>query len=563
MSAIKLDKYITTGNCIIAIILIGFIVYANSLLNKFVWDDVTLVHQLANWSHQNFFTLLFQDKLNQYYRPFSNVAFTLIYYVAGESVFLYHFLQITIHIVNALMVFFLFRKFLNISISFILATIFVVHPINIESVSYISILHEVGAVFFGLVALHITAKQKASMFRISFCAFLLLSSLLFKETGAIFLILVPLFHKVIHKRFALWPFVVSGGAGLFYFFLRLINGKTDLVGNSDYIPIVHATIGERLLTVPKMVGYYLKAFLFPDRLIISQYWVVKQATFNDFFLPLLVCIFLLLILTILFIYFWKSKSSFFWPYILFSVLFLTSLGMHLQIIPLDMTVADRWFYLPCIGLLGIIGLGLEAIRSIRRKVYIGFLILLSISIPLLGLRTITRNFDWKDAFRLYTHDIKYEDNFNINHILAYEYIQRKDFDSAQKYLEKSVQQAPGWWANWVNLGAVYEAKGEIDKAIKANEVAMKNNPHFEFAVINLAVYKYMYKNPEEAKGFITNEGIKNLPNNPILYYFLAASEYKLKNKDVALKYAQKAYELLPNDGTQQLLFAIENDQPIK
>ena len=61
--------------------------------------------------------------------------------------------------------------------------------------------------------------------------------------------------------------------------------------------------------------------------------------------------------------------------------FSQKLGLHMQLIPLDLTVADRWFYFTMVGVLGLIGViiqefGLTAIKKKNTGVQVLILVIL-------------------------------------------------------------------------------------------------------------------------------------------------------------------------------------------
>src|SRR5258708_1624739 len=128
----------TTKKAIIWITIIVIIVWANMLFNGFVQDDITYViynpalHIASSFGNANLFNGGGQ------YRPFPALYFATIFNLFTITSFFYHFLQLALHIACSLIVFFIFKKFLTRNISFVLSLIFLVHPINVESVSYIA-----------------------------------------------------------------------------------------------------------------------------------------------------------------------------------------------------------------------------------------------------------------------------------------------------------------------------------------------------------------------------------------------------------------------------------------
>ena len=108
---------------ILLITLIGFIVYANSLFNRFVWDDEeqilnnSLVHSISNipsFFKGGTFNVSGSPKLTGiYYRPLMTSFFSILYTVFGPNPFPFHLSQLLIHIANTVIVFFILQHFLK------------------------------------------------------------------------------------------------------------------------------------------------------------------------------------------------------------------------------------------------------------------------------------------------------------------------------------------------------------------------------------------------------------------------------------------------------------------
>ncbi len=197
---------------IFLIIIIGFLVYGNSLLNGFVWDDAEQI--LNNNSVHSIFNLpsfflggtfntggmALGNSSSLYYRPLMSTFFATVYTLFSPRAWAFHLVQIIFHIANTILIYFIFKRLLKKdNLSWFLAVIYLIHPINSETVVYISNYQEVLFVFFGLLSIF-TAIPALS------AAFLLLS-LLSKET-ALIMVLITFFYHFLYRRKDLKIFLV-------------------------------------------------------------------------------------------------------------------------------------------------------------------------------------------------------------------------------------------------------------------------------------------------------------------------------------------------------------------
>lgn len=529
------------------VILIGAAVYSNSLFNSFVWDDEeqivqnVLVHSIKNlpgyFSGSTFNTGGAGGLTGIYYKPMMTSLFSLVYTFFGPRPFFFHFLQTMIHLMNIGLIFGIFNKLLTKNAAFWATLIFAVHPINVESVAYISALQDVLFAFFGLLGLIslIKAKKATAIFG------LWLLSLLSKETGIIFLAIGAVYIILYRKNYLQKYLAGAVILILVYLFLRL--GLAHIpFASQDLSPITRVSLKTRVLAIPKIVEFYLITYLYPKDLIIAQHWIVEKINWNDFWKPLTIIGGVGAIGGMMAIKQLKNDKKNRAAAGFFGGWFLTGLGIHLQIFPLDMTVADRWFYLSQVGFLGMTA-SILTIDNRKWKKIFGLLAIFGIL--LLSARTIRRNMDWKNGLTLFGHDITLAgESFDLQNNYGVELFRTGNLEQAKIHFEKSTQLAPFWWTNWNNLGVTHQREGDIDKAGVAYQKAIDNGDYY-LAWENLAFIKLNQEDNLATENFLA-KGLSKLPMNENLLIAMSMVKQKLGKSDEAVYFAQRAYQITPS-----------------
>ena len=185
------------------------------------------------------------------------------------------------------------------------------------------------------------------------------------------------------------------------------------------------------------------------------------------------------------------------------------MGFHSNIIlALDGTVAERWFYFPCIGLLGMLGLLLDEIPLSRFSVVASMGVLF-----ILGARSYERSADWPDNYTLCLHDLQILPNsYDLHNNLGVELFRRGQIDSAKKEFERSTELAPQWDINWSNLGAAYGRLGNFKRAEESYLLAMTHGGYF-LAYENYASILVAEGRKDEARRFIAEKALPLFPGS--------------------------------------------------
>lgn len=569
---------LTTKQIILLLGAAALFVYAWSLPNGFVWDDEEqvvnnpAVHQLSNipeyFSGSTFHTGGAGGSSGIYYKPLMTTSFAILHSLGGGRPWIFHLFQAVMHAANSALVFLILRKlFGRWLMPAVLALVFALHPLNVESVVYVSALQDAQFFFFGALALLAVMYRERFNFIYgqAIPGSLLLASMLSKETGvvvlAIYALYVIIFGRLekFTKRDYYWQAGnILGSLGV-YIFMRLVVAKVE-VGTQGLSPITTATTWERFLSVPQIVFYYLSNFVLPYKLAIAQHWIVRSAGWQEFWLPLSVLMFALLLMGLIVLKSYQKSKQMFLLALFFLLWFWGAILLHLHVVPLDMTVADRWFYLPMVGLLGLIGIGWQlwgagkiSTRSNRQLL----LAVLIVTMTALSVRSIVRIRDWRDGLTLFSHDIAYsQDAFDLENNLGTELMRAGRADEAKPHFERSTELLPHWWTSWNNLGVVYAQEGNIELAKEYYARAIENGQYF-LAYQNMASLLYREEGAGAANEFVT-ESLELLPYNFQLNYIKAISEYELGNRAEAIRYAQRVFQISPSIETRSFLEQVTN-----
>src|SRR5688572_931362 len=179
----------------LSLVVVVFLCFANALRNEFVFDDIYLVtvnHQIRSLN----LPLLLSS-----YRPTRDISYAIDFALWGENPFGFHLTSILIHAANVLLVFSLVRRLTKDIVSAtIAALIFAVHPIQTDSVTYISGRRDVLFTSFYILAFHSYLSYYRRRWSVKAVAFFLLFlllwllSLLSKEMAVSLPVLIFVWH---------------------------------------------------------------------------------------------------------------------------------------------------------------------------------------------------------------------------------------------------------------------------------------------------------------------------------------------------------------------------------
>lgn len=467
-------KKVTTLNAVLLIVAIGAICYFSGLTNQFVGDDYSqIVTSLPAHSISNIALFFRGDTFynsgglaplaSTYYRPLMITVYALVYTFFGPKVVAFHLVSLGFVIAGAIMVFLVLRYFFKPAMALVLALVFLVHPINSQNAFALASLQEPLFFLFGMLALWTLVRfQGKSLWYFGLSGAFLLLSLLSKETGILFVIIsLAYLYMTDQKRRATYFLGVVAVIMSIYLYLKIM--AVGLLVNPHEAPIDNLNLFHRLLNLPEILQFYFTKFLFPIQLSQYYFWAYKTVSFQHFFLPLL---FDLIVAGVMVYAGYKvrhqSPKREFILFLFFSVWLVIGLLMHAQIVPLDGTVSESWFLFPMVGLLGMIGVVLEAfpLRWPRERIWITVICIVAI----LGVRTAIRGLDWKNNFVLASHDILVsKEDYVADNMIAEHYVQAQYPAEAERYGVTSMNIYPSA-SGYATLGAAYGEQGLYPQA---------------------------------------------------------------------------------------------------
>ena len=512
---------------------IAFAIYGFSLTNEFVMDDEIQIQGNAITESLSNLGRIFKgnamdghggsQSYGVYFRPLMITSFTLLRSAFGLQTLPFHLFQLLLHIANALLLFVIYRRFVSPSIALLGAVFFLVHPMNVEAVSYIASVQDPLFAFFGLVGLWLTIKWEsfnwARALGISALFFL---SILGKETGALLIFSAGL-YCLMFSREKIFKVVAAGSlAVVAYLALRV--GLAGLVSmeHTD-TQLARAPLSVKLLTLPMILMSYLGKFIVPINLATTQDWVVASAESWEFWLPL-VAVLAALVLVLVYIVRKKQDRSQKQYFIYFGLWTLAGFVLHSHLIaPLDGTVAERWFYFPCMGLVGMsLTFIAQSFLAMQKRfgasmlLQRGVLGLVTIIILIYSVQSYTRSQVWRDGYALYSTDVVTNpDSAHLQNNLGVELFRRGQYADAKSRFEKSIQLNPYWKISWNNLGAVYQRTGDLKRAEEAYVTSTKYGPYLLTHQNLLAIFVRQGR-LSEARDYVEKVALPQFPNDPVL-----------------------------------------------
>lgn len=472
-----------TAIAIILIAVLGFAVYANSLSNKFIWDDNLLIRDNPYIKDASCLDGIFKRDIGEgargkliLYRPVQMLTYAADYAFWGLNSFGYHLTNIALHVFAAIAVFW-FANMLsrNRYISFLTAIFFIAHPVHTEAVAYISGRAESLAAIFSLLSFvfYLRFLKTGRETEYLLTLFLFILSLFSMEYSIILPILFLLYGAVFGekpkvKRFI--PFVVII---IFYGILRVAVSKL-LSGSLLYM----ATVFERLPGFFAAMAEYVRILLLPVGLHME--YGNRLFPIMD---PKVIIGIIVMIASIL--YAVKNRND---KITVFSIAFFyISIIPLSNIYPLNAYMAEHWLYFPSIGFFLLLAHKIVTAYASgkRRKVILIFTAALFLFYT--GL-TIRQNTFWRDGIEFYERLLKYAPwSARVYSNLGAEYSAAGKSPEAIEAYRKAIKIDPGYANAYNNLGTEYNIIGENEKALRAYRKAISLSPAYANAYNNLGI----------------------------------------------------------------------------
>ena len=558
---------------ILTIAVLGFLIYSNTFHSDFVFDDeIYIIQNPAIKDFSYFLDPLKVLDLTQFTGDFTYAfitriagyfTFALNYHFHGLDVTGYHVVNLLIHIINALLVYFLIRLifetpfFSDITMGhtssplltpgvFALcsALIFVSHPVQTQAVTYIIQRWTSLATLFFLLSIFAYVKSRLSGLRpvkytlyavsfISALAAMLVKEISFTLPVMIALIEFFLFQGEYRKRvLALAPFFLTMlviPSALF-----IAKGDFSLEDISDSLhtlasfPDVSRT--DYLFTQFRVIVTYIRLLFLP----IDQNLDYDYPVYHSFVAPPVFFSFLfLLFLFSLGIYcFFRSKDKAVegrheLRIISLGILwFFITLSIESSIIPIKDIIFEHRLYLPSVGFVMAV-MGTVAIiirRAGRRTVSKAIMAIIVCSVFVLGGAAYARNRVWKTNVSLWEDVVKKSPSKARPHNnLGVAYDKEGRLDNAINEYLLTIQIDPAYQEAHYNLGVAYDKKGRTDDAVRELLKAIQISPAYGQAHNNLGIiYGKMGRTKDAIREFlivkqITPDSAKAYNNLGIMY----------------------------------------------
>ena len=576
------------------LLLLGAGVYANSLANDFVIDDKIVIGGDERVRDGHWWDLLsgeyqLRSAGSGLYRPLTTLSFAANWAVSREA-WAFRLPNLLLHVGVAWLLFLLVRAWTgSFPAAIVAAILFVTHPIHTAPLNAVVDRAELGAAFFGLLAVLLWQRdglepQKQTWATPFPAAISFTAAVMFKEnalTLAAVVVLLDVAGRASQrgaypggywKRRALrcyGPLLLVAVACLAARWAVLGTiakppGHIALIDN----PIAHpehdlgpddslflVRWGTPLAVFGKAAG--LLVWPRPLSWDYSYDSIPTVRRWSDWRLAAGTAWLLSALLALLFSY--RRKRLVF---IAVGFALVTYSMVSNTVVVINSLFAERYLYLPSAGVCMLVGvLAGRAIQAIRERVDAGrrltagcLLLVVTTMTGWYAWSTVERNRDWRSDRTLNAADLQTNPRSSrLWCAVATDALNAKDFGTAAHFAERSIEICPQYADPWKIAGLAYWQGGELERAAGLIEGFFERSSGAdENAVVAAAAIAKARGDYRRAISLldrlVTLSPRAATPRNNLAWYLLSAEPADLRDAEAALRHAQEAIRLAPGQG---------------
>jgi protein O-mannosyl-transferase len=496
--------------------LLGFILVALTITayqpawhGGMIWDDNAHVTPPKLRSLHGLASIWTQLGATQQYYPLIHTVFWVEHKLWGDSTAGYHWVNILLHAFSALLLVKILRQ-LNIPGAWLAAALFALHPVEVESVAWISELkNTLSGVFYfsaALAYLGFDRNRSRGNYVISFGLFLLglMSKTVIASLPAALLVIFWWQRGKLSWKQDVLPLIPFFGAGIGAGLLTAwVERKFIGAEGTEF----HFSIIERCLIAGRALWFYVGKLVWPvDLAFVYPRWNVNSNSWWQYLFPAAA-------LLLLGIFIWRRWRGPLAGLLFFAGTLFPALGFF-NVYPFRYSfVADHFQYLASLGLLTLVAAGLTTLRATawKRTPFVEPMLCAAL---LLVLATLT----WKQCGMYANAETLWQTTLRLN---------------------------PDSWLAHLGQGHTFLGKGQVDEAILENQKAVAIRPDLAQPHYALAFTLLQKGRLDEAIAEFRTT-IKLHPDDDLAHYNLANALRQKGQMDEAILEFQKAAAIRPD-----------------
>ena len=503
---------------VLAFLALGLLVivpYLPAMLwGSFVWDDriLTLSQAVPDWSglwrlwSGEAYTM--DDTPEAHYWPLVYTTFWLEHKLWGFAPAGYHIVNVLLHLVNTLLVWQLLRR-LAVPGAWMVAAVFAVHPLHVESVAWVIERKDLlsGLFYLAAVLAWMRFVEQPRRGRYAGALALYVAGLLSKSIVVTLPVALLIWHWWKQGRVTstdllrLVPFGVVG----------LVITVGDLSFSRSVEPLsLGYSLTERMLIAARALWFYAGKLLWPSELaVIYPLWDIRVGD------PLAWGYLIAAVALVVFLWGFRQRigrgplaGALFFAVTLLPVLGFVDYGYMEYAF-----VADRFQYLAGIGVMAVVigaaSCSVCRLPSMWQKVALGAA---ALTLVVLGLLTWQQASIWRNKETLWRHVVTLNPQARDAHLSLSKALYRQErYEEALKAARVAVEQRPNYYNTHATLGAILNALGRFAEAETHLRRAITLHLQGWYAHLHLGDALYKQRRYEEALE-ATRVAVEQRPN---------------------------------------------------
>ncbi|MBP2705486.1 glycosyltransferase family 39 protein [Microbispora sp. RL4-1S] len=517
----------------------AFVVHANGIGNGFVYfddpegvvDNVSIREfSLANVGHW------FTTPLQMMYTPLVYVSYAIDYLFGRGAMGAHHFTNVLLHLANVVLAFLLIRRLTGRDFpAYFTAAAFAIHPMNADTVAWISTRSTLLATLFSLAALlaYLRYAESRRVRPLVWSVVLFGLATLSKSTAVAIPLVLFLVDHLRGRPLSRRLFVEK----IPFFVVAVVVGLVALQVREDVVPPHDYTVLDRILVACSALVDYVVRLVWPFHLSLAYRYPGTPLPWYLYLFPFALVAGAVAL--------WLIRPA--RTIVVFGLgFFVITIALTQSVLLIDNYQANRYVYLPYLGLFLIAGHFAEkALDRPHRVVRFATIGAMAVVVVLFATLTITRNAVWKNTETVMSDAIAKEPGvaftYNSRGIARF---RDGDYTGATADFTRTAELDPDFMLAHHYLGMIKYTQGDYAGSLRELDTVVSRLPTFAPGYSERGKARVALKDYAGAYADLSS-AITYDPNLVEAYYFRGVAGIELGNARSALSDLDVAIQLLP------------------